>query len=169
LNVLQHAGPNRVSINGNSELRMQVRPGADRDKRESVLTEWYRRQLKALIPDLIAEWQPVLGVEVADWGVKKMKTKWGSCNTRDRRVWLNLELAKKPPRCLEYVLVHELAHLLESHHNGRFKALMDQFMPRWRLHRDELNQAPLAHEEWMAWGNAESPWSGQNSTADTAS
>jgi predicted metal-dependent hydrolase len=169
LNVLEHSGPSRVSINGNSELRMQVRPGADRDKRESVLTEWYRRQLKALIPDLIAEWQPALGVEVADWGVKKMKTKWGSCNTRDRRVWLNLELAKKPPRCLEYVLVHELVHLLESHHNDRFKALMDQFMPQWRLYRDELNQAPLAHEEWMVSDNAESPWSGQNLTADTAS
>lgn len=77
-----------------------------------------------------------------------MKTRWGSCNVRDRRVWLNLELAKKPPRCLEYVLVHEMVHLLERRHNHRFRALMDRFVPQWRLYRDELNQAPLAHEKW---------------------
>jgi predicted metal-dependent hydrolase len=147
LNVLEHSGPNRVNINGNSELRMQVRPGADRDKRESVLTEWYRQQLKALVPDLIAQWQPVVGVEVADWGVKKMKTRWGSCNVRERRIWLNLELAKKPRHCIEYVLVHEMVHLLERHHNERFKALLDELIPQWRLYRDELNQRPLSHEE----------------------
>jgi predicted metal-dependent hydrolase len=104
--------------------------------------------MKSLVPDLITRWQPVIGVRVADWGIKKMKTRWGSCNVRDQRVWLNLELAKKPPHCLEYVLVHEMVHLLERHHNERFKALMDQFMPQWRLYRDKLNQAPLAHEEW---------------------
>jgi predicted metal-dependent hydrolase len=148
LRVLEHNGPSRISRKGNSELTMQVRPGTGRDKREQVLNEWYRRHMKALVPDLIAQWQPVIGVRVADWGIKKMKTRWGSCNIRDYRVWLNLELAKKPPHCLEYVLVHEMVHLLERHHNERFKALMDQFMPQWRLYRDELNQAPLAHEEW---------------------
>ncbi|MCA1717404.1 MAG: M48 family metallopeptidase [Actinobacteria bacterium] len=148
LRVLEHNGPSRISCNGNTELTMQVRPGTGRDKREQVLNEWYRRHMKALVPDLIAQWQPVIGVRVADWGIKKMKTRWGSCNIRDCRVWLNLELAKKPPHCLEYVLVHEMVHLLERHHNERFKALMDQFMPQWRLYRDELNQAPLAHEEW---------------------
>lgn len=148
LNVLKQAGPNRVRINGNSELTLHVRAGTDRDKRESVLTEWYRQQLKEVLPDLIAKWQPVIGVEVADWGVKKMKTRWGSCNVRDRRVWLNLELAKKPRHCIEYVLVHEMVHLLERHHNERFKALLDKFIPQWRLYRSELNQAPLAHEGW---------------------
>jgi predicted metal-dependent hydrolase len=148
LRVLEHNGPSRISRNGNSELTMQVRPGTGRDKREQVLNEWYRRHVKALVPDLIDKWQPVIGVRVADWGVKKMKTRWGSCNVRDQRVWLNLELAKKPPHSLEYVLVHEMVHLLERHHNERFKALMDQFMPQWRLYRDELDQAPLAHEEW---------------------
>jgi predicted metal-dependent hydrolase len=127
---------------------MQVRPGTDRDKREQLLNDWYRRRLKELMPDLIIKWQPIIGVQVADWGIKKMKTRWGSCNTRDHRVWLNLELAKKAPRCLEYVLVHELVHLRESHHNDRFKALMDLFMPQWRQYREELNQAPLAYEEW---------------------
>ncbi len=149
LRVLEHNGPNRISWNGNAELMMRVRPGTGREKREQFLNDWYRRHLKSLMPDLISEWQPVIGVQVIDWGIKKMKTRWGSCNVQDHRVWLNLELAKKPPHCLEYVLVHEMVHLLERHHNERFKALMDQFMPQWQLYRDELNQAPLAHEEWV--------------------
>jgi predicted metal-dependent hydrolase len=148
LRVLEHDGPARVICTDNRTLTMHVRPGAGREKREQVLNDWYRRHLKAIVPDLVTRWQQVVGVQVADWGIKKMKTRWGSCNVRDRRVWLNLELAKKPPHCLEYVLVHELVHLLERHHNDRFKALMDQFMPPWRLYRDELNQTPLAHEEW---------------------
>jgi len=127
---------------------MQVRPGASRDKREQVLNDWYRRHMKSLVPDLIARWQPVIGVQVDDWGIKKMKTRWGSCNIQDHRVWLNLELAKKPPQCLEYVLVHEMVHLLECHHNYHFKALMEKFMPQWRLYRNELNRAPLPHEKW---------------------
>jgi len=148
LRLLEDGGPNHISRNGNSELTMHVRPGTNRDKREQILNDWYRRHIKSLMPSLIARWEPVLGVRVADWGVKKMKTRWGSCNIRDRRVWLNLELAKKTPSCLEYVLVHEMVHLLERHHNDRFKALMDRFMPQWRLYRDELNRAPLAYEEW---------------------
>lgn len=148
LRVLEHNGPNRVSVNGTSELTMMVRFGTVLEKRERILNDWYRRHMKALMPDMIAKWQPVIGVQVADWGVKKMKTRWGSCNVRDRRVWLNLELAKKTPQCLEYVLVHEMVHLLERHHNDRFKALMDQFMPQWQLYRDELNQTPLAYEKW---------------------
>ncbi len=93
-------------------------------------------------------WQPVIGVPVAQWGVKKMKTRWGSCNPVARRIWLNLELAKKPPRCLEYILVHEMVHLLEWHHNDRFRGLMGCFLPSWRLRRDELNSSPLGHEDW---------------------
>jgi len=148
LRLLEDSGSNRVSRNGNSELTMHVRPGAGRDKREQVLNDWYRRHTKSVVPDLIVRWEPVVGVRVADWGIKKMKTRWGSCNIRDRRIWLNLELARKPPLCLEYVLVHEMVHLLERRHNDRFRALMDRFMPQWRLYRDELNQATLSHEEW---------------------
>lgn len=96
----------------------------------------------------IEKWQPLLGVEVAEWGIKKMKTRWGTCNAEARRVWLNLELAKKPPQCLEYLVVHEMVHLLERPHRERFCALMDQFLPSWRLSRDVLNHAPLAHEGW---------------------
>ncbi len=148
LRVEEHKGPNRVGHNGNSELTMHVRPGTSREKREQILNDWYRRYMKAILPDLIARWEPILDVRVGDWGVKKMKTRWGSCNIQNRRVWLNLELAKKPPACLEYVLVHEMVHLLERHHNDRFKIFMDRFMPQWRLYRDDLNRTPLAHEAW---------------------
>ena len=93
-------------------------------------------------------WETLLGVQAAGYGIKKMKTKWGSCNADARRVWLNLELAKKPPQCLEYLIVHELTHLIERHHNDRFIELMDRHLPNWRLHRYELNAAPLAHDSW---------------------
>ena len=149
LRVQENNGPNTVTLKGNTEMILFVRPGTDREKRRQILNDWYRRYMKSTIPGLIEKWQPIIGVQVDDWGVKKMKTRWGSCNIRDRRVWLNLELAKKPPHCLEYVLVHEMVHLLERHHNERFKAFMDQFMPQWRMYQDELNQAPLAYEEWV--------------------
>jgi predicted metal-dependent hydrolase len=87
-------------------------------------------------------------VDVAEWGVKRMKTKWGTCNIEARRIWLNLELAKTSVRCLEYIIVHEMVHLLERNHNDRFTAYMNQFLPQWRLRRDELNRGPLAHETW---------------------
>jgi hypothetical protein len=112
------------------------------------LLAWYRQQLKALIPPFIGQWEAAMGVKVADWGVKQMKTKWGACNIEARRIWLNLELAKKPVQCLEYIVVHEMVHLLERHHNDRFTKLMDSFMPQWWLHRAELNRAPLGHATW---------------------
>lgn len=115
---------------------------------KTLLQQWYRRLLREQIPNLRAKWEPVIGVQVASCGIKRMKTKWGACNIEERRIWLNLELAKKPPACLEYILVHEMVHLLERHHNDRFRAYMDDFLPPWRLHREELNRAPLAHEDW---------------------
>jgi len=140
------ASGGRVVNSGTLELR--VRPEWNRERRERVLQEWYRELLRAQIPVFIAKWEPVMGVEVADWGIKRMKTRWGSCNITARRIWLNLELAKKPVTCLEYVVVHEMVHLLERRHNDRFRAHMDRFLPGWRLQRDELNRAPLGHEEW---------------------
>ncbi len=148
LNVIYHQAPPKVEIQNKSKIDLYVREGSERDKREEVLQEWYREQLKAGIPDLISKWEEIIGVEVNDWGVKRMKTKWGTCTIEAKRIWLNLELAKKPPLCLEYIVVHEMVHLLERHHNERFVALLGQFIPKWRLHRDELNEAPLAHEEW---------------------
>ncbi len=147
LRVTEQDRPTKVTLRGNSAMILQVRPGTTRDKRQQILNDWYRRHMKEIMPDLIEKWEPVIGVQVNDWGVKKMKTRWGSCNIRDRRVWLNLDLAKKPPHCLEYVLVHEMVHLLERHHNDCFKSFMDQFLPQWRLYRDELNQAPLVYED----------------------
>jgi len=148
LSVIEENAPPRVRILNNRTLVLRVRPGSDRAKREAVLYAWYRAQLKEQIPLIIAKWEPVIGVDVADWGVKRMKTRWGSCNIEARRIWLNLELVKKPPQCLEYVLVHEMVHLLERHHNERFRALMTQFMPNWRNYRDILNASPLAYEDW---------------------
>jgi predicted metal-dependent hydrolase len=147
LRVVEENAAPRVQIGG-STLKLSVRPDTNAAKREAVLNDWYRSGLKSLLPGLIAKWEPVIGVEVVGWGVKKMKTMWGACNTNAGRIWLNLELAKKPPQCLEYILVHEMVHLLERHHNGRFKEHMDRLMPQWRLLRDELNRAPLGHEAW---------------------
>ena len=148
LNVNEHHGASRVEIHCKNQLDIFVPYGFDASQRERVLFAWYRKELKARIPNLIDKWQDIIGVEVADWRVKRMKTKWGSCNIEARRIWLNLELAKKPVQCLEYIVVHEMVHLLERHHNERFAKLMDGFMPSWRLYRDELNRTPLGHERW---------------------
>lgn len=131
-----------------TQLVLQVRPKADEAKRRSVLDEWYRQQLKQAIPPLLAKWESQLNVSVAQFIVRKMKTQWGSCTPASRTIRLNLELAKKPPHCLEYIVVHELVHLLEPSHNRRFIALMDQFLPQWRFYRDELNRLPVRHEAW---------------------
>ncbi|SDX39300.1 M48 family metallopeptidase [Hymenobacter psychrophilus] len=126
------------------QLRLSVPAGSTAAQREALLTAWYRQQIKQLLPALFAQWEPVVGRAAADWGVKQMRTRWGTCNIGARRVWLNLELIKRPLPCLEYVLVHELTHLHERLHNARFWGLMDQFMPDWRTHRAELNRVLLA-------------------------
>lgn len=119
-------------------LQMRVRPGSSKDKRAKVLKEWYRARLKEEIPKLIEKWEKPMGVAVSEFGVKQMKTRWGSCNIRAKRIWLNLELAKKSPACLESVVVHEMVHLLERYHNKRFYRLMDSFFPQWREIEKEL-------------------------------
>ena len=148
LRVVSHNGAAKVVVRTKSIIELHVRPGTSAEERERVLLHWYRQQLRKLIPPLVEKWQAAFGVQVDAWGIKKMKTKWGSCNAEARRIWLNLKLAKKPGQCLEYLVVHELAHLVERHHNDRFIAIMDKHLPQWRLHREELNSAPLAHETW---------------------
>ncbi len=148
LRVIERNGASKVFIRGNSSIDLYMRKGSRAEEREQVLLRWYRSQLKELIPPLLDKWQPLLNVQVNEWGVKKMKTKWGSCNSKDSRIWLNLELVKTPMQCLEYIVVHEMVHLLERNHTDRFRALIDQFIPKWRLYRDELNQMPLGHERW---------------------
>lgn len=148
LDVIEHDSPAAVSLPNNTTMELRVRPGTRRVKREAVLHRWYRQRLREQIPPLITKWEPEIGVTVAEWGIKKMKTRWGTCNVDAQRLWLNLELAKKPASCLELILVHEMVHFLERHHNERFRDLMDRLMPLWRLHREELNRSPLAHENW---------------------
>ncbi len=135
-------------IRKKSALELHVRPGTTRRQREQVLARWYRSLLRERIPVLLEKWQARLEVNAKEWGIRRMKTKWGSCNPVARRIWVNLELAKKPERCLEYLVVHELVHLLERGHTNRFVSLMDRHLPRWRQHRNELNASPLAHESW---------------------
>ncbi len=148
LRVHEQDGQAGVALRGLATLDLFVRPGTSTEQREAVLLRWHRDQLRVLIPPLLNKWQAALGVQVADWGIKKMKTKWGSCNAAARRVWINLELAKTSVQCLEYIVVHELVHLLERRHNERFTALMDKYMSHWRRSRKLLNAAPLGHESW---------------------
>ncbi len=148
LEVVEQAGKHKVEQAGGNKIRLTVTANTSTESRLKLMNEWYREQLKQVIPKLIDQWQTKIGVETNDWGVKKMKTKWGSCNIEAKRIWLNLDLAKKPPECLEYIIVHELVHLLERNHNSRFVAYMDEFMPKWRLNRETLNKSPLSHEEW---------------------
>lgn len=131
-----------------NRMILTIRPGAVMVKREAVVTAWYREQVAQAVIPLMAKWEPVLGVKVGSLQVRRMKTRWGSCTPPRRSIRLNTELGKKPPECLEYVLAHELIHLLEPSHNARFVSLMDKFMPHWRHVRDELNRAPLGHVEW---------------------
>jgi predicted metal-dependent hydrolase len=146
LQVIENKGSNRVEPRNKSYLDLYVKPNTDIEGRQLVLQEWYRKQLRLLIPSLVEKWEPILGVRVAEWRIRKMKTKWGSCNIEAKRIWLNLELAKKPIHCLEYVIVHEMMHLLERYHNERFVSLMDRYLPKWRLYRDELNSTPLPED-----------------------
>ena len=148
LKVTEQNAPPRVQLLNNTRIGLTVRPGTDRDKREKLLNEWYREHLREQLPTLIDKWESKMDVSVDDVRIRKMKTQWGSCNIEAKRIWLNLELAKKPKSCLIYVLVHEMTHLHERYHNDRFRELMDSFLPQWRTYRDELNAAPLAHENW---------------------
>lgn len=148
LDVIEVKGTPSIRLRNNTRLELRIQPEKSLLKRQKVLYDWYRDILREKIPGLISKWEAITGVRVADWSIRRMKTRWGTCNFTDRRIWLNLELAKKNPSCLEYIVVHEMVHLLEHHHNERFTGYMDRFMPGWRMRRDELNQAPLSHEDW---------------------
>lgn len=129
-------------------LTLRVRPRTPASKRGQVLDEWYRGQIRLALPPLLARWAHVMGVGVPRVFVQRMKTKWGSCNPRLATIRLNTELARKPPECLEYLVVHELAHLREPTHNHRFLTLMDRFLPAWQAVRQTLNRLPVRHADW---------------------
>jgi predicted metal-dependent hydrolase len=139
LKVIYHSCEPKVVIE-QTTLNLYVRYGSIREQREQALTNWYRQQLKAEIPGLIAKWERIIGVSINAWGVKKMKTRWGTCNIQAKRIWLNLELITKPQHCLEYVIVHELVHLLERLHSDRFWSYVSRFMPQWKQYQAELNR-----------------------------
>lgn len=147
LKVVNEPGRIRFDITG-KRLTLHASKESTPDTRREAMDEWYRSALKHEIPELIAKWQPIIGRNVAKWTVRRMKTKWGSCNRETAHIWFNLELGKKHPNCLEYIVVHEMMHLIERHHNDRFTELMDEYLPDWRARRDELNAAPLAAEDW---------------------
>ena len=140
LNVIYlNINRSRVEISNDKYINLYVQEGSSKEKKENIIKEWYREELKVAILPLINKWERLLGVEVESWGVKQMKTRWGSCNTRDKRIWINLELAKKSPQCLEYIVVHEIAHFMERGHGDKFKAIMDRYYPAWRSVKAELN------------------------------
>jgi predicted metal-dependent hydrolase len=147
LRVIHGPGAATVKIRGRW-IEMCVRQGASAEMRSRLLQGWYRQRLRERALPLVLKWQHAIGVHLADWDIRRMKTKWGTCNPNASRIWLNLELAKKPVRCLEYLIVHELVHLIERTHNDQFLALMDDYLPDWRSRRTLLNAQPLAHDAW---------------------
>ncbi len=148
LNIIERVGKHEVKVS-KSKITFYINPGTTLEKKEQLLAAYQRKQLKERVTALLEYWPKMVGVAPAAWGIRKMRTKWGSCNTSSKRIWLNLELAKKPPECLEYILVHELIHLLERKHNERFRAYMQKHLPDWRERRNLLNSMPLAHQNWV--------------------
>lgn len=147
LQIIEKEGKPSVRLT-HKFLQLQVRPGSDAKKREAIMAAWYRDRLKQALPPLLAKWEPTIGLRAERCYVQHMKTKWGSCNPSVRSIRLNTELAKKPPECLEYIVVHELLHLREPSHNDRFVTAMNKLMPHWRDCRDVLNRLPVRNEHW---------------------
>ena len=148
LKIVEEDAPPWVELK-HKKILLYIRPEANQEKKEAMLDEWYREKLKEAIPPLIAKWEKLIKVKVNRFYVRRMKTKWGSCNSSAKSIRINTELVKKLPDCLEYIVVHEMAHLREPTHNSRFIALMDSMMPKWEFYREMLNRSPLRHESWI--------------------
>jgi predicted metal-dependent hydrolase len=148
LKVSEKDGVPAITLRG-SRMWLQVRPGTDVERRHELLEEWYRGQIREAVPTIVAKWERRMGVKVERFFVQRMKTKWGSCNQGSRTIRLNTDLARKPRECLEYIVVHEMAHLLVRHHNEQFGMLMDRHLPNWKQLRQLLNSTPLAHTDWL--------------------
>lgn len=148
LNIINSEQAPKVEIKRKTHIDLHVKPGTSTEKRQEILDNFYREELKKIVPSMLAQWQNKIGINVKEVNIKKMKTKWGTCNAEDGRIWLNLELAKNPKYCMEYVLVHEMVHFLEKTHSDRFFNIMDTHMPQWPQHRDELNNSVLGFFNW---------------------
>jgi predicted metal-dependent hydrolase len=146
LRVVEAAGSAHVRVVGKRTIELVVRPGSTEEQRRRVYEGWQRQQLRLLAAPLFPKWEPVMGVQVAAWGIKRMKTRWGTCNPDAARIWLNLELIKQPLACIEYVVVHEMVHLLVRGHTEQFRQHMSRFLPQWRLLREELGRSVLGSE-----------------------
>lgn len=147
LKVIERPGRAHLEVDG-ERLVLYIPAGTPAAKRRDRLDKWYRDQLHQVLPELVAKWVAALDVSVPKWTIRRMKTKWGSCNRESRHIWFNVELAKKHPDCLEYIVVHEMLHYFERNHGEHFTELMDRHLPDWRSRRELLNQAPLAEEIW---------------------
>ena len=148
LEVVPQEKPSGVVLKGKNKMILHVRPASSRTKREQTILDWYRSELKGVVNELLPKWQEKIGVRPESYGIRKMKTRWGTCSQKTRKIWLNLELVKKPPEYIEYVIVHELLHLIEKKHNRNFVALMSEHLPQLRRMKEELNRFVLSHEEW---------------------
>lgn len=148
LKIIEKNDTPKVVLKNKTTIDLYIRPDSTIVKRHEVMNEWYRAQIKLQIPAIIEKWEKILNVKVHDWQVKQMKTKWGSCIIEKKRIWLNLELAKKPERCLEYIIIHEMVHLLERHHNDQFLFYLDTYLPNWKQLKIELTKLPVSHAEW---------------------
>lgn len=148
MKIIENDKPPKVILRSRTYIELYLRPNTSFKKRQEVIIEWYRVELKKIIPDIIKKWEESLNVNLNEWQVKQMKTNWGTCNINKKRILINLELAKKPLHCLEYVILHEMVHLLERHHNERFLYYMDTFLPNWKQIRTELNKLPVSHADW---------------------
>jgi predicted metal-dependent hydrolase len=147
LKVIERPGRAHIEVDGDRLVLYALADSSAEDRR-LVLDRWYRQQLRQAIPDLITAWEAKLEVSVPKWTIRRMKTKWGSCNRETRHLWFNVELAKKHPDCLEYIVVHEMTHYFERAHGESFARLMDKYLPDWRSRREQLNGSPLAEETW---------------------
>jgi predicted metal-dependent hydrolase len=148
LRIIEYDAPPKVLLKTKTYIDLFIRPDSTTEQKQTIINEWYRSELKKLIPEIIEKWEQKIGVKVSDWQVKQMKTKWGSCKIEEKRIWINLELAKKPLHCLEYIIVHEMLHLIERHHNEAFLILIEKYMPQWKFFKEELNRLPVSHGEW---------------------
>ncbi|MFZ1704894.1 MAG: SprT family zinc-dependent metalloprotease [Saprospiraceae bacterium] len=147
LKIVPTTGVTKIILN-KSTIVMHISENSAPEKRQEVMNEWYRTQLKNIVEKLISMWEPKIGVTATAWHIRSMKTKWGSCNTDRKSILLNLELAKKPLHCTEYIVVHELIHIIERRHNDRFISLLDHHLPNWRHYKEELNKLPVSHPGW---------------------
>jgi predicted metal-dependent hydrolase len=147
IKLMETDGSPQVELKGQNMI-LHLRAGASLERRTEIVEEWYRELLKSGIPRLIAKWEPIIGVKVKGFFVQRMKTKWGSCSSARQTIRLNSELARKPRKCLEYLVVHEMIHILEPSHNARFRTLLDKHLPSWQNRKKTLNRLPVRHEKW---------------------